>query len=166
MNETPWEPSTHKRTTSHVQNVFCLAHQIITSTLDYSHLGMLITIARSALSLSLSLFCSASQTEIYIDARLITSFLFCWIAFDFRTKNIAWESNVMKIKTCPISFPVLSFSLTRSLVSPSHYHLWPNWYRTFQDITKINSTATEAKFGNCQLFHCLYGYSIFYRRSN
>lgn len=69
--------------------------------------------ALGSFSLALSLFCSASQTEIYIDARLITSFLFCWIAFDFRTKNIAWESNVMKIKTCPISYPVLSFSLVR-----------------------------------------------------
>lgn len=80
-------------TTSHVQNVFCLAHQIITSNTGLFPFGMFITIVNANVrvrehthreTFSSSIKAAAIATPklkmngLYIDARLITErFFFC-----------------------------------------------------------------------------------------
>lgn len=112
---------TRKMPTSHVQNVFCLAHQIITSTLDYSHLGMLITIARSALPLLLSLLFRKPNRNLYRrETYYELSFLLNRIRFSDKKYRLRIErdenQNLPHFLSCPL---LLTRSLARFAFSLS-----------------------------------------------
>lgn len=132
------KPCTRKMPTSHVQNVFCLAHQIITPTLDYSHLGCSSQLRALALFLSFATVLLMLNRNFIQTRDLLRAFFFLLNRIRFgHTKNIARESNVMKIKTCPFPFSILFLSFLSICDTPfgflilSSHHSWPELMSNF-----------------------------------
>lgn len=116
----------------HVQNVFCLAHQIISSTMEYSHM-------ESSSQLLFESVSNAYQLKLFI----IISF--CWFVF---IGKYFYELNVMKIES--------SFSHSSEF---SDVHSWQcfDYKPKTEDFTKIQwivEALAQIEHELVKIFNC------------